>query len=247
MPALRGTFALLWRIWFLVVILTAILLLFPFIFFTSLREKDYPRFFPFARFWAKWVLFFMGFRVKVKHRGIIDPNRQYIICANHTSNLDIMLTLALVPNCFVFIGKKELARIPLFGYFYRRTNILVDRSSFSSKKKVMDLASERLDKGLSLCIYPEGGIPHPKHHLAPFKMGAFKLALDHNIPILPLTFADNKRKFPDRVFRGYPGVLRATVHDVLEVDDLEMNDIHRLKETCYDVISRELINYGIHP
>lgn len=247
MRKLRGGIALLWRVWFILVILVAILLMLPLLYLTSLRKKDYPRFFPLARFWAKWVLFFTGFRVKRKVLAEPDPNAQYIICANHASTLDIMLTLAVVPNCFLFIGKKELARLPLFGFFYKRTNILVDRKSISSKKRVMDMSSERLQEGLSLCIYPEGGIPDPSIHLAPFKMGAFKLALDHHIPILPLTFADNKVKFPDNPYRGYPGTLRVTIHPPLEVEGLAPEDIHRLKDSCYEVIAGELKNYGIHP
>lgn len=207
-------------------------------------EKNYKYFFRWARRWARGVLFFMGLFPKVKWEGKPDKNKQYIIVSNHSSEVDIMMNLILLPNSFVFIGKKELAKLPLFGYFYKRTNILVDRKSIASKRNVMDRAARKLHSGVGLCIYPEGGIPDPKIRLAPFKVGAFKLAVDAQVDILPITFADNKRRFPDAWGDGgVPGRLRATVHEVIPVRGKSTEEIEELKEYCYSVIFNELCRY----
>ena len=189
----------------------------------------------------------MGYWKKVKWEGNLDPNQRYIICANHGSELDIMMCLAIVPNCFVFIGKKELADVPIFGFFYRRTNILVDRKSIQSKREVLIKARKKLDEGIGLCIFPEGGIPDDTSiKLAPFKMGAFKLAIESGYPILPITFPDNKKHFPEFTGGGYPGRLRVTVHEAIEMNDLTQEDEEALRDRCFNLLDSELSSYGVN-
>ena len=117
-----------------------------------------------------------------------------MLVANHTSMLDIMLMLRASKNPFVFVGKKELVRIPIFGFFYKRVCIMVDRESTRSRTAVYMRAQKRLNSGLSICIFPEGGVPDESILLDDFKDGAFKMAIAHNIPIVPMTFYDNKKK-----------------------------------------------------
>lgn len=236
MQIIRGAFGLLYHIWYYFLMAAVIVAISPFIYLTSIKEDSYPRFFRWSRIWAKLVLIGMG--IKVKKQGVIELDKQktYIICANHSSEIDIMMCLVLVPNCFVFIGKKELGKLPLFGYFYKRTNILVDRKSLSSKRDVMAKAGNKLKQGIGVCIYPEGGIPDVEVVLGAFKMGAFKLAIETQTEILPLSFPDNKMRYPDSWWGGSPGVVRAVFHKPLAVSELEMNDIHRLKDACFDQI-----------
>jgi 1-acyl-sn-glycerol-3-phosphate acyltransferase len=239
---IRGLFGLFYHLWYYVVVFLAIMILLPFIYFTSLKEDTYQRFFRWSRIWARLILLGLGIRIKARFDYRPKASEQFIICANHSSEIDIMMCLALVPGCFVFIGKKELGELPLFGYFYKRTNILVDRKSLSSKKEVMVKAADKIDQGIGLCIYPEGGIPEKEVLLAPFKMGAFKLAIEKNISILPISFPDNKKRFTSSWFGGNPGVARAIVHKPIEVTGLTLNDIHRLKDLCYNQIL-----YGLRP
>jgi 1-acyl-sn-glycerol-3-phosphate acyltransferase len=222
-----------------------ILLISPFILFTSYKEERYPAFFKWSRVWGRLTLTLMGYFTIVKRMGKIDSKQQYVVVANHASELDIMMTLAIVPNCFVFIGKKELAKLPLFGYFYKRTNILVDRKSLKSKKEVMVKAQAKMEEGIGLCIFPEGGIPKKSIKLAPFKMGAFKLAIENQKPILPITFPDNKKHFPDFHEGGYPGRLRATIHEPINTEGLTEEDSAELRDRCYKLIDDELTKFGI--
>ena len=243
MKWIGAPFVFLWKLWFYLGIAVAILLLYPFIFVTSLKPEWYPRFFVFARVWAWIVLIWTGLWPRAKWGERPDKKKVYIICANHTSMIDIMMTLALFPNCFLFIGKKELTKFPLFGYFYRKTNLLVDRSSLRSRRDVFDRAAVKIDEGIGVCIYPEGGVPKYEVDLAPFKNGAFRLAVEKNIPIIPVTYPDNKRHLPFELFKGYPGVCRAVISPFLVPQEQSEAEIDRLREESYLLISRELREY----
>lgn len=161
--------------------------------------------------------------------------------ANHTSMADIMLMLYVTKNPFVFVGKKELSKIPLFGFFYKRTCILVDRNSSKSKLEVFRSAQKKLDMGLSVCIFPEGGVPDDMELvLDTFKDGAFRLAIEHNIPIAPMTFHDNKKRFSYEFFSGSPGKMRVKIHKIVPTGILGLEDKRMLRIKTRDVILEEL-------
>ncbi len=247
MKIIGKTLILLWKFWFLLTALITILILLPFLIIFSVSPKTFKQFFVCERIWAKAMLFLNGFPYKVEYEAPIEKGKKYIYCANHSSLIDIPLTLAIIPNPFLFIGKVELAKYPLFGYFYKRTNILVDRSSIKSRQKVYEDAKVKIDEGYGICIYPEGGIPRGLPKLGNFKMGAFKLAIEKQIPIIPITFADNRRLYPAELFfKGKPGLLRVTIHKPLEVEGLTLSDQHRLKEECYDIMDKRLTEYGVN-
>lgn len=238
---LRSIFGFLFHAWFYLCNLIAILLLLPFIFVFSLSPKGYRYFFTFERIWAWLVLLLCGYWPRVEWQERPERKGQYLICPNHTSMLDIMLTLAVFPNRFLFIGKAELAKMPLFGYFYKRTNLLVDRKSLRSRKLVFEAAAEKLKEGEGLCIYPEGMAPREDITLAPFKAGAFRLADEMNIPIIPVTFHDCKRRLPFRWNAGHPGLLRVTVHPFLKPEDFEApRRAEQMKASCYQIILQTL-------
>jgi len=212
MRALKIVFWTLYRVWFYILMAIPIIIMFPFLFISILSEKWYPYFFVMARIWAKFILFGMGYRVRVVFEEAPQEGKSYMFVANHTSMTDIMLMLSIVKNPFVFVGKKELSKIPLFGFFYKRTCILVDRRSSKSRMAVFERAQKRLNQGVSICIFPEGGVPDESILLDEFKDGAFRLAIEHEIPIVPMTFYDNKRLFSYTFFSGSSGLMRAKVH-----------------------------------
>lgn len=237
-------FGMLYHVWYYLCMLVSIAVLSPWLFWYSRSASDFPRFYPWARRWAAFILNGMFLWRKVRYEAQIPWDRPYIVVSNHTSELDIMFCYRLVKSPVVFIGKAELAKIPVFGFFYRRTSILVDRSSLASKRSVMDKAARRLARGTGLCIYPEGGIPkNPATRLAPFKAGAFKLAIESGTPILPITFPDNRKRFPDFGQGGSPGILRATVHAPIEVSDLTLAYQEDLSNRVHALILNELNRY----
>ena len=240
MNLIKYIFWLFYRIWFYILVALPILLLLPILLISISREQWYPFFFKLARFWARFILVGMGFRIKIMREEIPIQKKSYMFVANHTSMTDIMLMLVSIKNPFVFVGKKELAKIPLFGFFYKRTCILVDRSSAKSRQAVFLRAQRRLKQGLSICIFPEGGVPDPAILLDDFKDGAFRLAINHQIPIVPLTFYDNKKRFSYIFFSGGPGKMRAKVHRFLQTTGLKIEDTKRLNERTRKVILDEL-------
>lgn len=219
--------------------------MFPFLFISILSEKWYPFFFKMARIWAKFILFGMGFTPKVQTEEETIDGKSYMFVANHTSMTDIMLMLSVVKNPFVFVGKKELAKIPLFGFFYKRTCILVDRKSSKSRMAVFERAQKRLNQGLSICIFPEGGVPDDESVLLDeFKDGAFRLAIDHHIPIVPLSFADNKKRFSYTFLSGSPGEMRVKVHRFFDTKTLSAESKKTLKASVREVLLKQLQDFA---
>lgn len=232
---------LLYRIWFYTLMLLSILVLFPFIFVTIMNEKTYPLFFRIARLWAKIILIGMGFRYTIEGDAAFEEGKSYMLVANHTSMTDIMLMLIAVKNHpFVFVGKKELVKIPIFGFIYKRVCILVDRGNSKSRYQVFERAQKRIQQGLSICIFPEGGVPNESVVLDEFKDGAFRIAIEHQLPILPMTFFDNKKRFSYTFFSGSPGKMRAKIHAPIETKGKSLEDKNELKNTARTIILETL-------
>lgn len=232
----------LWKVWFYLLILVVILVFSPLLIISLSSDKFYRFFFILARMWAHIVFYGTGFRKKVLVKQRFDPKKSYMLTANHTSMMDIMLMLILVKNPFVFVGKKELAKLPIFGYFYKKACILVDRSSAVSRQKTMISAAEKLANGLSVCIFPEGGVPNDETIiLDTFKDGAFRLAIDFSIPVVPMTFVGLKQMFPFRFFAGRPGVVMVYQHPFVLTKTLTQRDKPELKEQVREVILKPLV------
>ncbi|GAA4890995.1 lysophospholipid acyltransferase family protein [Flaviramulus aquimarinus] len=186
----------------------------------------------------------MGFAYRIEREQTPEYHKSYMFIANHTSMADIMLMLVSVKNPFVFVGKAELAKIPLFGFFYKRTCILVDRSSPKSRQAVFIRAQKRLKTGVSICIFPEGGVPEEHIELDDFKDGAFRLAINHQIPVVPLTFADNKKRFSYTFFSGSPGKMRVKIHKFLFTEGLTIDDTKALNGQARAIIFRQLQTFN---
>lgn len=241
MIVFKYIFWTLYRIWFYILIALPIIVMFPILVLSILKEAWYAYFFKLARFWAKFILLGMGFNYKIIREQVPEKDKSYMFIANHTSMADIMLMLTAVKNPFVFVGKKELAKIPLFGFFYKRTCILVDRSSPQSRKAVFLRAQRRLKSGVSICIFPEGGVPEDESVvLDDFKDGAFRLAINHQIPIVPITFLDNKKRLSYTFFSGGPGKMRALIHPFIPTVGMTIEDTRELNDQARSVILNTL-------
>ena len=245
--AIKVFFIAVWNVWFYVLGFIGIVITLPFLIIFSIKESFYPYFYWVARnIWSNIIMYGMGFYPEIKFKQHIKKGKSYMLVSNHKSMIDIMLMLSLSKDPIVFVGKKELEKIPLFGYFYRRVCILVDRSSPESRKEVYTKAIKRLDTGVSVCIFPEGGVPDPSVILDKFKNGAFSLAIQFQIPIVPITFLDCEKKFPYffayNHFYGSPGKLRANVHEFIETKGLNQENKEFLKEKVYDILHKDLLS-----
>ena len=240
MKIFKYIFYTLYRIWFYILVAIPIIALFPILVISILKESWYPFFFKIARFWSWFILIGMGFRVKIERDEIPKKNESYMFIANHTSMADIMLMLVTVKNPFVFVGKAELAKIPLFGFFYKRTSILVDRNDAKSRQSVFLRAQRRLKQGMSICIFPEGGVPDESITLDSFKDGAFRMAINHQIPIVPITFGDNKKRFSYTFLSGSPGKMRSKVHRFISTEGLKTEDTKIVNAQAHQLLLDQL-------
>jgi len=241
MGYLRIFFLGLYRVWFYVLVALPILVLLPVLLISISHQRLYPFFYKLARFWAVFILYGMFLPPKVRREMKIEKGKSYVFAANHTSMADIMLMLYLSPNPFVFVGKKELAKIPLFGFFYRNTCILVDRQNAQSRKEVFDQAEQRLARGLSVGIFPEGHVPAEGTLLDHFKDGAFRLAIEHQIPVVPMTFIDNGRRFSYNLLKDKgPGTLRSVIHSAISTKGMTQADKKDLNSRVREIILSEL-------
>jgi 1-acyl-sn-glycerol-3-phosphate acyltransferase len=244
MRGIKIIFWAIWRVWFYVCMAIPILVMFPFLVLSILTESSYPYFFKMARIWAKFILFGMGFYYKIDKEQEFEADKSYMFIGNHTSMLDIMLMLATVKKPFVFVGKQELSRIPLFGFFYKRTCILVDRTNSKSKHSVFESAQKRINQGLSICIFPEGKVPDDESIvLDEFKNGAFRLAIDHQLTIVPIAFLDNKKCFSYTFFSGRPGLLRVKVLSFIDTNNKTKADLNEIRNQSWNVIHKELVAF----
>lgn len=148
--------------------------------------------------WARVFFFFMFCnRTQISYEQELDKNQSYILCANHFSYLDIP-TMGLIRHNFKFIGKSSLRKIPVWGYMYSKLHILVNRESLKGRYASWAQAREALKAGFSIVFFAEGGIlSQNPPEMARFKEGSFKLAIEEQIPVLPVTIHRNHIILPD--------------------------------------------------
>lgn len=231
-------------IWFAIIFAGVFLLFYPlFLLFLS-----HPSMYPAANFlrkvWA-WLTILLCFSWPKWTREEKDFPSPCVFVSNHTSYLDIVAFGLLTPMKIAFMGKVELARIPLFGIFFRTVDIGVNRSSLRDAHKAYVTAREKINDGYSIVIFPEGTIWEKTPLLKPFKNGAFKLAIDNKIPVVPITFYNNYKILPDEKFEYYPGTIKYKIHRAIETSHLNDEDKDSLRDEIYTVIETELKNQKI--
>jgi 1-acyl-sn-glycerol-3-phosphate acyltransferase len=235
-------FKQIWGVWFYLNLTLLFLLFYP-VFYVSLSyEKLYPVAHQARRIWGALLQIIALQWWHVKYKVPIDFKKHYILCANHTSYLDIPMMCITVPGYFNFMAKAELAKIPLFGKFFRTIDIAVNRKSARDSYRAFVLAKKHLATGASIVIFPEGGIPDNPPVMRKFKAGALKIALELGVPILPVTFLDNWWLLPDDGrYSAMPGIARAIVHEPISLVGLTDADLELLAEKLYNTINGPLI------
>ena len=232
----------LWRGWMIIIAGILLIIFFVPVYILSFRKEHYKYAYFFVRLWCKGIFYGMGFRyelIKLTDKKI-DKDQQYVIIANHTSIMDIMLPVILFPkHPICFVGKKELVKIPIFGTIYKRICVMVDRSSARSRAEVYKRCADRMAEGDSIVIFPEGGVPDDTSVLlASFKDGAFILSREHQSPIAVFTFVGLKEMFPFNNGQGHPGKVRIFMNDIIE----PTKNIQELKEVSHNLIKFTLEN-----
>jgi len=215
----------------------------PLLYYFSRKPSRYPYMNQLRRVWGFLSSGFAGFFFSYEYEQPIDWSKTYIVCPNHTSNLDIAAMCVLVKSNCCFMGKETLKDGLVTGLFFRTVDIPVNRDSKMSSYRAFKMASERLAGGFTLIIFPEGGIadnfPPTLHE---FKNGPFKLAIDLKIPIIPVSSSTTwKLLWDDGTKYGTkPGVCHYHVHKPVETAHLLPADADKLRDEVYGIIGRQL-------
>ncbi len=244
MKYIRLLIELLWRGWFYLHASAVITLFYPVYFVLLQRQSWFIYVFRLYQLCARILLFNAGIRPVVIRRYQPDRKQAYVICSNHGSYLDIVTTYIAMPHYFHFMGKAELKNLPLFGYFFKEMNIPVDRGSIISAHKAYQRAASDLEKGISVALFPEGGISFMAPRLKSFKNGAFRLAIEKQVPVLPILFPDNYKIMPDGILRrmraGRPGKTRLIVLPPVSTEGMNKDDTESLKYKVFNLMQQEL-------
>lgn len=191
------------------------------------------------QYWAKTYFTLIFLPVEVENRAQLEKGKPYIFLANHFSYIDVAM-MGFVPGDVLFVGKASIRKAPLFGYYFKKLHIAVDRSRVKSRAETMRRAGLAIDNGSGIVLFPEGGIytPHPPK-MVPFKNGAFRLALDKQIQVIPVTLSYNHLILPDDgQLLLHRKAAKMVLHEPLKPEDFDSDEA--MKEKCFEVIQQQL-------
>lgn len=162
----------------------------------------------------------------------IKPGQSYVFVCNHRSQLDIPLFARACVNTFRFLSKEEVTKIPLIGYVVKRLYITVDRKNKEDRaKSFIKMQDSLLKEKISMVIFPEGTRNRTSEPLIDFKDGAFRLAIDTQLPIAVLTILNSAEFSPANKFMQLkPGTLKAIWTEPISTINMTPEDVPRLKE-----------------
>jgi len=207
-------------------------------------EDRYQKAFKLKRVWSWFLSVCTLMPVRKKFLAQL-PEPPYVVCSNHGSYIDTVLMYRVVPDYFLFMGKYELLKWPLFNIFFKGMNIAVNRTSHVEAHKAFLKAAQRIDEGACIAIFPEGTISPNAPEMIRFKNGAFKMAVEKQVPIVPVTFKNNYKLFGDPeilLSRGRPGISNTVIHPHIETKGMTEDDLVSLRAQVFDVINSALPN-----
>jgi len=243
-------FRVAYKIYMLASFVFLLVLLYPFINFFLSKKERFPSAFKIIKIYAKLFLISVGIFLKIKGRENIIEDKPFLICSNHSSYLDIPCLYSIFDRYFVFTGKKEVEKWPLFHIFYTSgMNILVDRHNKMGLIKSFKKMMEVIDEGHPLVILPEGTISKVAPRLTEFKTGSVSLAINKQIPILPITFTTNWIRLQRKGLlkgKASPGVSEVIIHPLISTNGLTKDDTDMLQLKLRDIINLPLHKiYGV--
>jgi len=234
----------LYSFWVLLVFTVFMLVLLPGIVLPFFMGRKYTWIgYKFLKFWS-WIFSMLTFiRYSFVGRENFHKGKSYIYVSNHTSFLDIPGLCLMIPGEFRPLAKKELLKIPVFGWIAQSAAIIVDRSSGESRKKSMDKLKRIKLEGLSILIFAEGTQNRTKEALQPFKDGAFRIAIDTQEPILPMVVVGAGPLMPPGRLQMKPGNVKVVVAPEIPTNGLTYNDIPKLKAETFEVMKELIIKH----
>jgi 1-acyl-sn-glycerol-3-phosphate acyltransferase len=199
------------------------------------RNRESPKIEQTIQRWAKLFLKIPPIEMSVEGAERIDPDRRYVVVANHTSNFDIPVLFRALPTPIRFLAKKELYRIPILGPGMDIAGIVkVDRGGAkSTRQAINDAAKESYRRGNSLMVFAEGTRSRTGD-MASFHKGAVRLAIDNGADLLPVVISGTFDINPPGSLFVYPGRVVVKILDTVEVAEYTFRDITPLTNELHD-------------
>ncbi|NSL88174.1 lysophospholipid acyltransferase family protein [Chitinophaga solisilvae] len=232
-----------------IVFLGIMFLILPPIFLASLlgKEKGGNIIFYFLRFWAHVWFPMVGMRVTRRYECEKD-NEPCIYVVNHRSYLDAAIAVKVMRLPFRPLGKIEMSKIPFFGFIYKNSVVAVDRSNAPARARSVREMMTALKAGISILMFPEGTTNESDQPLRPFHNGAFRMAIEMQIPIKPVLYLDAGDRLPHTgPMNLSPGKCRVVFLPNIPVKGLTLDDINTLKQQVFEVMDKELRKHRHYP
>jgi 1-acyl-sn-glycerol-3-phosphate acyltransferase len=241
-------FQFLYNIYALILFIVLMLIVFPFVLVASLwgKIKGGNFIYDICRLWTDIWFFLIG----VFHKNIflspLDHSKQYIFVANHISYIDIPTILKCIRHQrFRALGKFETKRIPIFGFIYGSSVVMVDRSSPTNRANSVRILKSVLKKGISIFIFPEGTFNETHNPLKDFYDGAFRIAIETQTPIKPVLFLDTYNRMNYKAILSLtPGRSRAVFLEEISTENFSLDDLPVLKNKVYAQMEKTLVEYN---
>ncbi len=235
-----NTIRLLHTIYTFFFFVVSVVVLFPFFVVFGFKAKWHHLAYKLDHLWATVYFPLCFFKTDVIFKGKRPENGPVIYCANHFSTIDIP-SMALLPKQACYVGKTSISKLPLFGYMFKTLHITVDRASFRDKGRAYQKYNKAINQGKSLFIFPEGGINSLQiPEQSKYKVGAFKLAIENNIPIVPVSIPHNWKILPDGDWLIKGNKIKLIVHEPVETKHLGAGDVQKLKVKVREIIQTSI-------
>jgi len=193
-----------------------------------------------GRYWSKLACYGMCMSVEVIGAEKVIPGKSYVFAANHQSIYDVFLAYGWLPSRFKWIMKQELRKVPFVGAACETSgHIFIDRSSPISAKKSIEAAIKKLSNGSSVFVFPEG-TRTKTGSLGKFKRGAFTLASEIHLPIVPVTLRGTYNAMPIWSYTICPGKLQLVIHDPIPYQPEFAENQHLLMDRVKEIIESAL-------
>lgn len=238
-------FRIVYTAWGSFVFVAFLLILLPFFHLFALKEEWHKHAAFLNNIWSRAFFFFSFMPYRFEYRYRPEAGQQYVYCANHTSWLDIIVLGWIVRGDHMFMGKESISKAPLFGSMFAKLHILVNRQSRVSSFRALVQSMQAIDKGRSVIIFPEGGIRTENPPLmAEFKDGPFRVAIERQVPILPVVMPHNWYILPnDGSFLANWRMGQAIILPPVSTEGMTVADIDKLKKHTFDSMQEEIFKY----
>ena len=221
------------RLWFLWFGIEAIIMTIFFSFVQLISHQFSPTARNFKRNASRWgrsILRLVGIRVTINKQCKLDPHKPYVFVANHQNSLDILALADALPYPFGFIAKAELEKVPFLGYSIRNSaSLFVDKSTPRKAVKSIKVAGERIRNGNSVMVFAEGQRTYSPR-LYPLMKGAFAIAVEAGVPLVPITIRNTYRFFDERHWTARPGTVHLIIGEPISMEDKHRRDIPEILE-----------------